>query len=516
LDPQPPETPLRNSEYSSIIFSMNQILRLGAFELADQIKKGRLSPVEVMEVFIAQAEKWQPKINALVQTFFDEARRQAKEKEAFLAHTAPDDLPPLFGVPFSCKEMLAVNGARRTGGSIHRKDFISHETATIVERVQKAGAILLGTTNVPELGFWFETDNMVYGRTNNPHNLERTSGGSSGGEAALLAARGSAFGLGSDIGGSIRIPAFFCGVYGHKPSSRLTPITGHFPFSNEQIKSLKDPYYPYTATGPLAFKAEDLYGLLQIIKGPDGIDPKTNGNIKLKPLVRDVSKLKIYSLPSPSIFMTRRTAPYLKSVVEQAAQYLGEIGCEIQPFPRDFFVKGVDLWFKALAKTKQTNFAEALNPYEGIALTSEFFRLAVAQVRHTFPSLATALLEKVTSGMGDDFTEAEKELARMKMHLHETLGDNGVLLLPTHPRTAPPHRSPWYTPFDFVYAGIFTVLDVPVTACPLGVNDNDLPTGLQIVAGFGEDHLTISVAMALEAAFGGSILPSEDELFLQR
>src|SRR5690606_35651543 len=158
---------------------------------------------------------------------------------------------------------------------------------------------LLATTNVPELGFWYETENVIYGRTNNPHDVRRTCGGSSGGEAASVSSRGSAFAIGSDIGGSIRTPAFFCGIFGHKPSLRMLPLTGHFPFNNDEFALLQEPQYPYTTLGPLAYKAQDLHDLLILMKGPDGIDPQTRPDVKLKPLISDISKIKVYHLENP-------------------------------------------------------------------------------------------------------------------------------------------------------------------------------------------------------------------------
>lgn len=485
-----------------------EITELGAFDLAEKIKNKDLSPVEVVEAYIRQNEEWNPKINAMVESFFDQAREDASKKEKLIMTSAKKDLPPLLGVPFSAKEMLAVKGAKRTAGSKYSKDIISDETATTVERIQKAGGILLGTTNVPELGFWFETENVIYGRTNNPHNLNRTCGGSSGGEGALVAARGSAFGLGSDIGGSIRIPAAFCGIFGHKPSSRLVPITGHYPFVNRDMHTLTENFYPYTTIGPLARTAQDLHGILKLLAGPDGLDPQTRDDLKIKPLVKDLSGLKIFTVSNPVIFLSRRAEKSVVQAMNQASTYLSEIGCEMHDFPEDLFVNAVDLWFKALSKTKTKAFVEHLNPHSNLVLKEEFFKLATFNANHTFPSLVMAVLERFSSKVEDDLEDTVRELQNIRAKMADLLGENGVLLFPPHPRTAPVHRSPYLSPFDFIYAGIFNVLEFPATECPIGLDDEQMPTGVQIVGNYGQDHLTISVAAALESAFGGSIRPS--------
>jgi fatty acid amide hydrolase 2 len=485
-----------------------KLIELGAFEIAEQIKSKKVSPVDVVDAFIARAEKWNPKINAYVETFFEQARAEASAKEKQVMKAKKEDLPPLFGVPFSCKEMLAVEGAKRTAGSIYWKDNVSKETATVVQRYKDAGGILLGTTNVPELGFWFETENVVYGRTNNPHNLKHTSGGSSGGEGAIIAARGSAFGVGSDIGGSVRLPASFCGIFGHKPSPRTVPLTGHYPFTNKDMKSLTEEFYPYTVVGPLAHTAKDLYGLMEILSGADGIDPQTRKKVKLKPLRKDLKGLIVYSVASPTIFLSRRSEDAVVTAMNQATTYLSEIGCTVKPFPEDFFVGAVELWFKALKRTRQKSFAEHLKPSSPLSLKEEFFKYATFNANHTFPSLVMAGLEILSAKSSDNPEESARELMELKSRLNDYLGPDSVLLFPPHPRTAPSHHSPYFSPFDFIYAGIFNILDTPVTACPIGVDDQGLPTGVQIVANFDEDHLAISVAAALESAFGGAILPS--------
>jgi len=167
------------------------------------------------------------RINALVADRFESALEEAAAADALVA--SGGDLPPLLGVPFTVKETIAVQGMPQSAGLVARRDFRSPLNAPAVERLVDAGAIPLGVTNTSELTLWIESDNRLYGRTNNPYDVARTAGGSSGGEGAAVGSGGSPFGLASDIAGSIRIPSLFCGVFGHKPSPGLVPNTGHYP-----------------------------------------------------------------------------------------------------------------------------------------------------------------------------------------------------------------------------------------------------------------------------------------------
>ena len=188
--------------------SMSDLIRCSAGELAQKIARREFSVVEVVEAYISRQEQVTA-LNALVENDYQRAREDASQKDRWLAKHRGGEIPPLFGVPFTIKEMISVAGMKQTLGSVHRRDVRQTHDATVVQRWRQAGAIPLGTTNVPELGFWFECENPVYGWTRNPYDPSRTAGGSSGGEAALLGAGASVLGLGSDVGGSIRVPSSF-------------------------------------------------------------------------------------------------------------------------------------------------------------------------------------------------------------------------------------------------------------------------------------------------------------------
>jgi fatty acid amide hydrolase len=197
--------------------SVGTITDLSASELAQAIKAGDLSAQEVTEAHIRRIEEVNPQLNTVVIPLFDEARTQAEEADR--KHSRGEPLGPLHGVPETIKEQYRVAGTQTTLGATKQMGNVYHDEGPLMTALRKAGAIILGKTNTIQTLAGWESDNRVYGRSNNPWDLERTSGGSSGGEAAIIAARGSALGLAGDFGGSIRIPAHFCGVQGFKPTS---------------------------------------------------------------------------------------------------------------------------------------------------------------------------------------------------------------------------------------------------------------------------------------------------------
>ena len=237
-----------------------------ATALARAIREGEVSSREVVEAHIEMCERYQPRTGAIAVERFDAARREADAADARIASAGEGELPPLLGVPCTIKESFALAGMPNCAGLVARREHRAETTAPTVQRLIDAGAIPLGLTNVSELTLWVESDNRVYGRTSNPYDSSRAAGGSSGGEGAAVGSGASPFGLGSDIGGSIRIPAFFCGVFGHKPSNGLVPHTGSYPAAHGEAKRL-------LCCGPLARRGEDLMPVLRILSGPDGSRP---------------------------------------------------------------------------------------------------------------------------------------------------------------------------------------------------------------------------------------------------
>ena len=245
-----------------------------ASELASAIRSKQLSSKSIVEAHLEQIAKVNPKLNAVVQLTADSARKEADEADAALARG--DIKGPLHGVPVTIKDTLETTGVICTGGTKGRANYVPKADATAVARLRAAGAIILGKTNVPELAGAIETDNLVYGRTNNPYDLARTPGGCSGGESAIVAACGSPLGLGTDAGGSIRIPAHFCGLAAIKPTSGRVPRTGQFPLPMGARNAVFH-------VSLIARKVDDLALALPIIAGPDFRDHSIVGMPLLDP-----------------------------------------------------------------------------------------------------------------------------------------------------------------------------------------------------------------------------------------
>src|SRR5207248_9579160 len=224
----------------------------------------KISPAEIVELHLKRIEKLQPKLNAFVHLDAEGARRQARVAENLVAQGT--HVGPLHGVPLTIKSCIDVAGWPCSAGSIPRKDYIAKQDASLVSRLKAAGAILLGNTNTPESRMAYETDNLLTGKTSTPWNLAHSSGSSSGGEAAAIASGCSAGGVGSDGGGSIRVPAHFCGICGLKPTPGRIPATGHFPQS-------VGPFALLGVVGPMARTVSDLKLLFEVMQGPETGDP---------------------------------------------------------------------------------------------------------------------------------------------------------------------------------------------------------------------------------------------------
>ncbi len=233
----------------------NDLTGLSATELARLIRLRTVSPVEVVEAHLRRIDQINPSLNAIV-TLADDAIDRARAAEARLSRR--DQVGPLHGLPLTIKDTIDVKGLRTTSGSTLLADNVADRDATAVERLKSAGAIIVGKTNVAEMAAYYESDNRVFGRTNNPYDLNRTAGGSSGGEAAAIAACLSPAGIGSDLAGSVRLPAHFCGIVGLKPTSGRVPVDGHTP-------AVAGPLSLGAAIGPLSRTIADLMLLFEVM-----------------------------------------------------------------------------------------------------------------------------------------------------------------------------------------------------------------------------------------------------------
>jgi fatty acid amide hydrolase 2 len=476
---------------------MHELLTYSATKLSELIRKKEVTSSEIVNIHIEQIKKVNPLLNAVVKERFEEAQKEAKNADQIIKKEQMDKIPPFLGVPCTIKECFAFKGMPNTGGLYSRRNYIAQVDATVVQRVKEAGAIPLGITNVPELCMWMETYNTFYGRTKNPYNQKRIVGGSSGGEGAIISAGGSPFGIGSDLGGSIRMPAFFNGIFGHKPSSGLIPNTGQFPITeNEALR--------YLTTGPLTRRAEDLMPLLKILAGPDGKDPVTTEIPLGEPLKVDIKSLSFYNVEDNGVFDVSRD---LREAQKRVVKYLEEKGCSVKTIKIGMLKRSFDIWSSMLSSAGGKTYSELLGNGKKINLFFEFLKLCINCSTHTLPSLVLALGEKfpkLTPSRTNRFVEMGREL---KEEIARTLGSNGIMLYPSYVKPAPYHREPLLKPFHWVYTAIVNVMEMPATQIPLGLNEKGLPLGIQAIASHGNDHITIAVALELEKAFGGWVPP---------
>jgi fatty acid amide hydrolase 2 len=479
---------------------MTAITESSALALARAIRARELTATQVVEAHIAVHERFGPRINAVAAERFEAAREEARAADERVQAAAPDaELPPLLGVPYTVKESIAVRGMPLSAGLLARRDHRSPDSATAVQRLTDAGAIPLGVTNVSELTLWIESTNRLYGRTNNPYDNDRTAGGSSGGEGAAVGCGGSPFGLASDIAGSIRIPALFCGVFGHKPSSGLVPNTGLWPPTEGDSGRM-------LGTGPLARRAEDLMPLLGVIAGPDGADPIARDVPLGDPATVSLGGLQVVTVEDASV---RPVAGELRDARERAVGALIAAGASVRRVQLRSWRRAMPSFLATLQAGSGADAAHAtlrLLEEAGEPRPSwrELFR---RRGPHTGPT-RVALAAELLRDDGDSPPPGRLLSAARSLvdELVDAIGD-GVLLHPVHPTPAPKHGRTFGRLWLVTPAAVFNLAGLPVTEVPLGLSEQGLPLGVQVAAGRDRDHVTIAVALELERVFGGWVPP---------
>ena len=470
---------------------MQPYLTLSATQLAAMIRRREATSTQIVNAHIQHIQRVNPQLNAVVFERFGEARAEAAKADKAIGKKQKN-LPPLHGVPCTIKEHFELTGAPQTSGLVARKGIINSKDAPTVARIRAAGGIPLGVTNTSELCMWMETNNRVYGRSNNPYNPAHIVGGSSGGEGAIIGAGGSPFGLGADVGGSIRMPAFFNGVFGHKPTPGIVPNTGQVPMPTGDI--LK-----YCVTGPLARRAEDLMPLMKILAGPDEGDPLAQ-TVKLgDPAKVDLRKLHLISIRGNG--RQSVSADLRKAQIQCEDSLQGAMG-SVRITQLAALKKSFEIWSAMMSAANGEAFASQLGDGAAIPVGKELGKWLLRRSDHTLPALALAGLEKLP--MPKKYLAMGQSLREQMLAL---LGDNGVLLYPSYTSVAPRHYLPMAKTFDWVYTGILNVLELPATQVPLGLNKQGLPLGIQVVSAPGNDHITIAVALELERQFGGWVPP---------
>jgi amidase len=463
----------------------NDITQKSASELAGAIRSKQLSSKAVVEAHLARIAEVNPKLNAIVQLTADSARKEADEADAALARG--DIKGPLHGVPMTIKDTLETAGVICTGGTKGRANYVPKADATAVARLRAAGAIFLGKTNVPELAGAVETDNLVYGRTNNPYDLTRTPGGSSGGEAAIVSSCGSPLGLGTDAGGSIRIPAHFCGLAAIKPTSGRVPRTGQFP----QPMGARAPVFHVSL---IARHVEDLALALPIISGPDFRDHSIVGMPLLDPKAVTLSGLKLAFFED-----------------DGAASPTREIAAAVRDSARAFADAGVKVEEKRTPDAeKAATVYHDMSRGDGGAGTRAFLKSIGSDP--ISPLFEKALTYSVAPAMANT-TDALAAFVRWDLFRNSMLGfleNYDAVLSAVAPFPALLHG----TSFDeqnrkgFGYSQMYNLTGWPTATVRVGTSPEGLPLGVQVAARPWREDVALALVAHLEKTFGGWKMPT--------
>jgi Asp-tRNA(Asn)/Glu-tRNA(Gln) amidotransferase A subunit family amidase len=469
---------------------MPELTFLSAVCMSEQIRQKKLSAVELVEAHLTRIEELNPRLNAFVHIDAAGARRQARIADAAVRNGK--ELGVLHGVPLSIKSSVEVAGLRWEAGTKLRAGIVGERDAPLVARLRQAGAIILGVTNAPELLMAWETDNLLYGRTNNPWDLTRTPGGSSGGEAAAIAAGMSAGGVGSDGGGSIREPAHFSGICGLKPTPGRIPATGHFPAS-------VGPFALLGVVGPLARNMDDLRILFEVMQGPDDGDPAATPVPLRWPGRDDLKRIRIGYFEDDG---RTPVTPETRAAVRTAGEALQRAGFQVEPFRPEGLELARQLWWDLFGIAGGMMLGPMTRGREDdlSPMLKEFCRGVAAQPSHTGQSLLDTWIQR----------------DQLRMQVFAQMRDYPVLLCPVASIPAFRHgERSWQVEGKTVryleawsYTEWFNLLGTPAVAVPVGKSPDGLPIGVQIVARPWEEELVISVAAALEGQCGGYPHPS--------
>lgn len=452
-----------------------------AQEIINAILQKEVSAVEVVTSHITAIENSNPALNAVVQSNWELSLQQAKFADQHLARGK--SLGKLHGLPITIKDTCLVKDYICTMGTLGYAHYKAEQDATCVARLKAEGAIILGLTNMAELGAAFETDNLVYGRTNNPYDITCTPGGSSGGEAAMIAAGGSPLGLGADGGGSIRVPAHFCGIVGIKPTQGRIPLTGLLS-PRDGIGTVNQ----IGTFGPMARYVDDLMLMLPIISGCDNVDSHVVPIPLANPNDVVVNSLRL------AFFTDNGIAPATietKNTVVEAAQQLAQLGCQVE-----------ELQLSALQDTYQLLWQLYFEGGDGAAGLIEFLQ-DIGSLK-----ISPVLQQFIDRSSKTHWTTKEMLSLFAKVDIYRTkclqlFKKYDVILSPVCATPAKKHGTTFDQIKDFTYTMMFNLTGWPSTVVRCGTSLDGLPIGVQITAKPWRDDVSLAVAKQLEIALGG-------------
>jgi amidase len=475
-----------------------------ATELSDALARKQVSAVELAEHAIARIERHDGKINAVCVRDFERALEAARAADAARGR---GETKPLLGIPLTVKESYNVAGLPTTWGIPAQKDYHPKEDALAITRIKDAGGVILGKTNVP-LGLGdTQSYNDIYGTTNNPYDLTRTPGGSSGGSAAALAAGYGPLSLGSDLAGSLRVPACYCGIFAHKPTLSLVPTRGHLPPSLPPLPLERD----LIVIGPMARSAADLSLLLDVIAGPDPLEAGKAYQLSLPAARHDALKdFRVLVIDSDPLMPTDTV---VRAAIERLANGLEKAGADV--------ARKSPLW-PDFATTSQL-FMRLLLSFVSVGLDPEAHAGAIAAAA-SLPATDISLVAERLRGIAlshRDWLLADGARARLRAQWRALFESFDAVICPIMPTPAFPHDhsstpdqrrinidgKDYPSTDQLACPGIANLTGLPATAVPIGRSPEGLPVGVQIVGPWLEDRTPLKLAELIEREFGGFAPP---------
>ncbi|XP_053970717.1 fatty-acid amide hydrolase 2-B-like [Hylaeus volcanicus] len=480
----------------------NPLLKINASTLARKIRHGELSSRTVVEAYIERIKEVNPFLNAVVEERFKAAVNEAKICDAKLqtgkvtAATLERE-KPLYGVPVTIKETCSLAGMSYTGGTWSRKGVKATKDGAAVELLKDAGVIPLCVTNTPEMCSGIHTTNHLYGTTNNPYDTRKSPGGSSGGEGAILGAGASVFGLGSDVLGSIRIPGLFNGVFGHKPTSGITPNQGHIPTLDQS------PLGKMLVCGPMTRYAEDLHLGMKVLSA------KCEKPLDLDVPV-DVKTLRVFYLDNFDSFCgIRSTTADIRRTIAQATDYLAGNGARVEHLSQDW-VSDMYIFLMACFSDVQMPELQEDPKYNerNKRPLLEFVKALFGLSDYTLTLAYLQLLKKQRGFIPRSKQEYyRQQVEDIGYRVNKLLGSDGVFICPAFSQPTDLATTISLQTDSIVYSAFSNMMNLPSTYVPMGLNSDGLPVGFQVMAASYQDRLTLAVARELETVFGGWVPP---------
>ncbi|KAJ6638111.1 Fatty-acid amide hydrolase 2 [Pseudolycoriella hygida] len=413
---------------------------------------------------------------------------------------SPIQIPPIKNelLKIPAVELAAKIRMSYSVGSLTREGVKSTKDGDTIGHLRAAGGIPLLVSNTPEFCTSWETSNLITGRTLNPYNSRITPGGSSGGEGALIGAGASLFGIGSDIAGSIRVPAMFNGIFGHKPTGGVVSVNGHFPYSTD------DAFQKYLVIGPMCRYAKDLPTLVHIMSGSNASKLRLDEQLYTK-------DIKIFYMEDAGFsFIDVPVENSIKIAMWKALNHFKSNSLQVMPAPIKSLQESMEIGLVKMFEIPDIPIIlkHPQNPQMEDSLYMELAKSLFGKSKYSFAGLFFCVLIRTNGFISKSKNvHYNEKLEDLRRHFLSFLGDNGVMFYPTYPITALRHCDSFAKIAGVMYTMIFNILGFPATHVPLGKDSDGIPIGIQVVAAPYQDRLCLCIAAELEAAFGGWVPP---------